>query len=155
MTDIDWGQLSDEELAAAPQEIWLEQHRRSVLANAQRTIQETNLAYLDAAGVESGQDWVQPTGAHDSYPVDWIVAHEGKTWVSLVNGNAWEPGKSGWREVVEESEAPPDWVQPTGGHDAYPKGAQVTHNEQVWESLIDANVWEPGTEGTESLWRAV
>jgi len=36
------------------------------------------------------------------------------------------------------------WVQPQGAHDAYPLGAQVHHNGRLWQSNIDANVWEPG-----------
>ena len=46
----------------------------------------------------------------------------------------------------------PEWVQPTGAHDAYQKDEIVKHNEKLWISLIDANVWEPGSAGTESLW---
>lgn len=41
----------------------------------------------------------------------------------------------------------PAWVQPTGAHDAYALGAQVTHNGQVWESTVNANVWMPGVFG--------
>lgn len=41
----------------------------------------------------------------------------------------------------------PIWIQPTGGHDAYALGAQVTHNGQVWQSDYAANVWEPGVFG--------
>ena len=37
----------------------------------------------------------------------------------------------------------PEWVQPTGSHDAYALGDQVTFAGQVWESLIAANVWSP------------
>ena len=46
----------------------------------------------------------------------------------------------------------PEWVQPTGAHDAYAKGSQVTHNGERYVSQIDANVWEPGVFGSESLW---
>lgn len=42
------------------------------------------------------------------------------------------------------------WKQPTGAHDAYAKGTKVRHNGKVWESLVDGNVWEPGTSDT--LW---
>jgi len=42
-----------------------------------------------------------------------------------------------------------DWVQPTGAHDAYPLGALVKHNGEIWESIVDANVWEPGVYGWE------
>ena len=41
----------------------------------------------------------------------------------------------------------PEWVQPTGGHDAYQTGDRVTHNGHTWVSTVDANVWEPGVYG--------
>lgn len=37
----------------------------------------------------------------------------------------------------------PEWVQPTGAHDAYAKGAKVTYRGQHYISLIDANVYSP------------
>lgn len=37
----------------------------------------------------------------------------------------------------------PDWVQPTGAHDAYNTGDKVRFNGQVYESRINANVWSP------------
>lgn len=42
---------------------------------------------------------------------------------------------------------PEDWVQPTGASDAYNKGDKVKHNTYIWESDVDANVWEPGVYG--------
>ena len=41
----------------------------------------------------------------------------------------------------------PEWIQPTGAHDAYAKDAKVTHNGKKWTSDVDANVWEPGVYG--------
>jgi len=41
----------------------------------------------------------------------------------------------------------PEWVQPTGAHDAYAKGEKVSHNGKHWISEVDANVWEPGVYG--------
>lgn len=41
----------------------------------------------------------------------------------------------------------PEWRQPTGGHDAYAKGARVTYQGKVWESTVNANVWAPGVFG--------
>ncbi len=37
----------------------------------------------------------------------------------------------------------PEWVQPTGAHDAYQVGDKVTYNGQVYESLINGNTWSP------------
>jgi hypothetical protein len=137
---------TDEENAAAD---W-----READAAAQAQAQEDAL-YREAfyqATVEtqapptSGEDWVQPIDVHTSYALDSTVKHGGKTWVSLTPFNVWEPGVSGWREVV--STGYPAWVQPTGGHDAYPRGAKVSHKGQNWENTgSDANVWEPGVYG--------
>lgn len=37
----------------------------------------------------------------------------------------------------------PEWTQPLGAHDAYQTGDRVTFNGEVYESLINANVWSP------------
>jgi hypothetical protein len=37
----------------------------------------------------------------------------------------------------------PEWVQPTGAHDAYQKGDKVTYNGKRYVSRIDANVYSP------------
>ncbi|MCA1781986.1 MAG: hypothetical protein ABR616_05750 [Dermatophilaceae bacterium] len=41
----------------------------------------------------------------------------------------------------------PAWVQPTGAHDAYVAGERTRHNDKVWISLLNHNVWEPGVSG--------
>ena len=46
------------------------------------------------------QPWKQPTGGHDAYKKGDKVAHKGKTWVSTVDANVWEPGTYGWEEVT-------------------------------------------------------
>lgn len=45
--------------------------------------------------------WSQPQGAHDAYKKGDKVSHTGKTWVSTVDNNVWEPGVYGWEEVKE------------------------------------------------------
>jgi len=85
--------------------------------------------------------WKQPTGAQDAYALGFIVQYNGLRWRSLINGNVWEPGVSGWSDADSEI---PSWIQPTGAHDSYVKDAVVKHNGQLWKSVLDANVWEPG-----------
>lgn len=86
-----------------------------------------------------------------------IVQYNGKLW-KVIQGHTtqadWVPDKTPalYKEIAPPGVIPV-WVQPTGAHDAYAKGAKVTHKEFTWESLIDANVWEPGGVGTESLWK--
>ena len=45
-------------------------------------------------------EWEQPESTNP-YAKGDKVAHNGKTWVSDVGGNVWEPGVYGWTEVVE------------------------------------------------------
>ena len=37
----------------------------------------------------------------------------------------------------------PEWVQPTGAHDAYNTGDKVIYEGEVYESLINGNTWSP------------
>lgn len=37
----------------------------------------------------------------------------------------------------------PEWVQPTGSHDAYNIGDKVMFEGKIYESLINGNVWNP------------
>lgn len=59
----------------------------------------------------------------------------------------WTPDITPALWVIVSLEEWPDWVQPTGSHDAYAKGDKVTHNSKKWTSDVDANVWEPGVYG--------
>lgn len=52
------------------------------------------------ASTEEWPEWVQPTGAHDAYNTGDKVSHNGKHWVSTMDGNVWEPGVAGWDEVA-------------------------------------------------------
>lgn len=78
--------------------------------------------------------------------------HNGKLYKVVqptVFQTQYEPGAEGTSSIfVEVSlEEWPEWVQPTGAHDAYAKDAKVTHNSKKWTSDVDANVWEPGVYG--------
>ena len=112
--------------------------------------------------------WVQPLGATDAYNIGDIVSYNGKLYKSIINANVWAPDvyPAGWEEYTEstgdggdsgetggggsttEPETPPaetipDFVQPTGAHDAYKKGDKVKFEGKVYESLIDGNAYSP------------
>lgn len=108
---------------------------------------------------ESGHPiWTQPLGAVDAYNIGDIVSYNGKLYKSIINANVWAPDvyPAGWEEYTEstggggttEPETPPtetipDFVQPTGAHDAYKKGDKVKFEGKIYESLIDANAYSP------------
>lgn len=89
---------------------------------------ETSKAYAVGDRVKYGELLYRCVQAHTSQ-ADWTPDVVPALWV---------------RTSTEEW---PEWIQPTGAHDAYNKGDKVSHNEKHWISDIDANVYEPGVYG--------
>ena len=46
-------------------------------------------------------------------------------------------------ELEEPAEEYPEYVQPTGGHDAYKAGDKITYKGKKYECLADGCVWTP------------
>lgn len=61
----------------------------------------------------------------------------------------WTPDVSAslFKAVGKTSEGYDIWVQPVGATDAYMQGDIVSHNDKLWISDIDSNIWEPGVYG--------
>ena len=99
------------------------------------------------------QEW--KAGA--SYTVGYRVRYDGLLYKCLqahTSQEGWEPpnATSLWARIGEGDI--PEWVQPTSAN-PYMLGDKVRHVEKIWQSLIDNNVWEPGSIGTESLWSEI
>ena len=62
----------------------------------------------------------------------------------------WEPHVTHALWVRTSTDEWPEWVQPTGAHDAYAMGDKVSHDGSHWVSTVDSNVWEPSVYGWES-----
>lgn len=87
-------------------------------------------AYATDERIRYGEKLYRCVQAHTSQE-DWTPDATPALWV-LVSLDEW-----------------PEWVQPTGAHDAYQTGDKVSHNGQHWQSTMDANIWEPGVYGWE------
>lgn len=68
----------------------------------------------------------------------------------------WTPTEapSLFAKILTEPGAIKEWEQPESTN-PYMKGDKVSHNGKTWESIVDNNVWEPGVQGTEALWKEV
>lgn len=67
----------------------------------------------------------------------------------------WKPDETSSlyaKVLIPDSTVIPEWEQPESTN-AYMTGDKVTHNGITYESLIDNNVWEPGTD--ETLWKVL
>lgn len=56
--------------------------------------------------------------------------------------------------LIPDANVISEWERPSSTN-AYMAGDKVWHSGKTWESLVDDNVWEPGTEGTGALWREI
>lgn len=67
--------------------------------------------------------------------------------------------QKGWEPYVSTASLwtaiTPEGAQPWQPNQSYDQGATVTHNGKTWESLVPNNVWEPGSTGTETVWKEV
>lgn len=45
-------------------------------------------------------EWEQPDSTNPYMNGD-KVTHNGKTWISIIDNNVWEPGVYGWNEIIE------------------------------------------------------
>lgn len=90
--------------------------------------------------------------APETYSVGDRVQYKEQLYKCLqshVSQSDWTPDTavSLWTAVPDPHVEWPEWVQPTGVHDAYQTGDKVSHNEKHWVSNSDNNVWEPGIFG--------
>lgn len=95
----------------------------------------------------------QPLGATDTYMKGDKVSFEGAYYQSNINYNVWSPTAypQGWTKLDDTSEIPepdkddeyPEFIQPTGAHDAYHIGDKVSYNGHRYECAMNNNAYSP------------
>lgn len=150
--------------SASPQKTWAEQkdqilaqlgsvaESRASAAAARIAVKQTVLAgELPEEDLAQIVDLWPAWAAGVAYGVDEIVKYDGSLY-KVVQAHT---SQADWTPDVVPALfaeiAPPgviaEWVQPTGAHDTYSLGEQVTYGGQTWESTVDNNSWEPGVYG--------
>ena len=98
------------------------------------------------AEVENGIEWADLVGQW--LDAGKVVNHDGGRY-EVIQGHFaqehWRPEDvpALYRYLGGGQEEWPEFIQPTGAHDAYAKGAKVTYKSRHYISLIDANVYSP------------
>lgn len=90
--------------------------------------------------------------APETYGIGDRVQYKNKLYKCVqahTSQSDWTPDAavSLWTAVPDPATEWPEWVQPTGSHDAYQTGDKVSHKDKHWVSNADNNVWEPGIFG--------
>ena len=124
----------------------------SYTANAEIMRQTMNLAtsYLDDEQAESVTILFEEWQPDTKYEVGDRRQYNGLLYRCVqghTSQDGWEPPNVPALWVRTSTDPFPEWVQPTGAHDAYNKGDKVSHLGKHWESDIDANIWEPSVYG--------
>lgn len=115
-----------------------------------RIMTDVAISYLDDEQAESVTALFPDWETSKSYAVGDRVKYNGLLYkcVQAHTSQAdWTPDVVPALWVRTSTEEWPEWIQPTGAHDAYAKGSKVSHNGKHWISDIDANVYEPGAFG--------
>lgn len=128
----------------------------SYTANAQIMRETLDLAtsYLDDEQAESVTILFEEWETETDYIAGDRRQYKGLLYKCVQNHKSqddWTPDKTPALWVRTSTDPFPEWIQPTGAHDAYALGAHVSHKGKHWESDIDANVYEPGVYGWSEL----
>ena len=121
--------------------------RRQVLANLNATRKLIRVDELDENELLEMIDLYESYEIGKSYQADDIFKYEGKLYKVIQEHTSqedWIPTElpALYLSMMPENVIP-EWVQPTGGHDAYNTGDKVIYEGKVYESLIDNNTWSP------------
>ena len=119
-----------------------------------RALIESLAITLDDATALTGVELFPAWATDTAYAVGDRVQYNGVLYkcVQAHTSQAdWMPDATPALWVIVSIEEWPEWIQPTGAHDAYDKDAKVSHNGKHWKNTIDANVYEPGVYGWEEI----
>lgn len=119
-----------------------------------RALIESLAITLDDATALTGVELFPVWATDTAYAVGNRVQYNGVLYkcVQAHTSQAdWMPDATPALWVIVSVEEWPEWIQPTGAHDAYDKDAKVSHNGKHWKNTMDANVYEPGVYGWEEI----
>ncbi|GAB3946698.1 carbohydrate-binding protein [Corynebacterium tapiri] len=128
-TNIDYQSLTDIELSEVVQKAWAEVKRREAAP------------------------FIEEARAEDAVKL-WEAHPELKPAVTTKPAPA-KPTDSTLEQAAQAFYIP-TWTQPTGAHDAHPKGYLCVEDGKIWQALIEAVVWSPTSPGMdERYWQDV
>ena len=131
--------------------------RKLINANLHATRKLIRVDELDENELLDMIDLYESYEIGKSYQTDDIFKYEDKLYKVIQEHTSqedWIPSElpALYLNLMPENVIP-EWVQPTGGHDAYKKGDKVTFEGKVYESLIDNNAYSPDADP--ASWKAL
>lgn len=121
-----------------------------------RTMIEKASVSLEDADALGAMELFPVWAANTDYAAGDRARYEGVLYRCLQSHTAqdtWTPADapSLWtRVLIPDPGQIPEWEQPDSTN-PYMKGDKVRHNDKVWVSAVDNNVWEPGVYGWDEV----
>ena len=121
--------------------------RKLINANLQATRKLIRVDELDENELLDMIDLYDNYQVGKSYKADDVFKYENKLYRVIqehTSQDDWIPSElpALYLSMMPENVIP-EWVQPSGGHDAYNVGDKVIYEGNVYESIIDGNTWSP------------
>lgn len=121
--------------------------RKRIDANLQATRKLIRVDALSEEELLEMIDLYEPYEIGKSYQTDDVFKYEGKLYKVIQEHTSqedWIPSElpALYLNLMPDNVIP-EWVQPTGSHDAYNVGDKVIYEGQVYECIIDDNTWSP------------
>ena len=110
-----------------------------------KLLQKIKRFWIEGSLTDSQYDELNTLAADNGPVKDYAVQEEiDRLWAAVhaIEARLDDSDEPGGDAPDEPGEIP-EFVQPTGAHDAYHVGDKVTYNGKVYQSLIDGNVWAP------------
>ena len=108
-------------------------------------IEKASISLTDEDALQAVELFPQWVVDH-AYAVDERLQYNGVLYRVVQSHTSqadWTPDITPALFVVVSLDEWPEFVQPTGAHDAYNKGDKVTFNSKHYISLMDGNVYSP------------
>lgn len=127
---------------------WQAEKYRALMNKAANSLDDSDAAYAPML-FERWEEGVQ-------YIVGARVCYGDKLYkvlIAHISQSDWTPdiSPSLFAEVlIPDPTVIPEWVQPSSTN-PYMIGDKVRHNNKVWISIADYNVWEPGVYGWDEV----
>ena len=144
----DYTTMTDDEFLPILAAVESEYARRQTIKQAAEQLDAINTNIQGALGRSTGEEWIQPTGAHDAYPRWWEVRHNEKLYTSLIPANTTTPGSDPrwWKEIqATEPEVPVDPNAPkewNGEYFQYFANDKVTYKGDIYR-VVQSHTSQP------------
>lgn len=125
--------------------------RKQIRANIHATRSLIRIDELTDDELETMRNLYDPYQTGYDYKEDQIFNYNNQLYKVIQNHTSlanWIPSELPALYLsIQPENVIPEWVQPTGGHDAYILDAIVIYQGEEWISTVADNVWKPGEYG--------